>query len=547
MRSAAGETTPAAGETTPAVVVAGDALVDLTPATTVRGGRAYEPHPGGSCLNVAVGLGRLGVPTAFLGRLSTDRFGGLLREHLAASGVSARYVLPTDDLTTLAIVHLVEGQATYAFHAAEAADRGLLPSHLAGLPGGGALPDGSALHVGSLGLVLEPVASTLEGLLRRESGRRLVTLDPNVRPGLVADRDAYRRRFERQVALVDVVKASEEDLAWLYPGVAEEDVVARWLAAGVRLVVVTAGGEGARATTPAGAARVGAPPVAVVDTVGAGDAFTAGVLAHLHDHAALDREAVGALGTDGLAALLDAAAAVAADTCTRPGADPPRRAQLGRPPRGGGPPEATMRMTDLVERARALAVPGQRRLLGVTGPPGAGKSTVAAALVAALGPHKAVLVPMDGFHLSNEALRALGRQGRKGAWDTFDAGGFAHLLRRLRAGDEAVVYAPDFDRDLEEPIGSALPVPREVALVVTEGNYLLLDRGPWAGVGGLLDETWYLDAPDDARLARLARRHEQHGKPPEQALAWAHGSDQANAELIAATRPRADLVVRLAG
>jgi fructokinase len=151
----------AAPGTDPAVVVAGDALVDLTPTTTVRGTPAYEPHPGGSCLNVAVGLARLEVPTAFLARMSSDAFGQLLRAHLAASGVLPTYLIDTDDLTTLAAVHLRDGQARYSFHAAGAADRGLLPEHLAALPDGAALPPGAALHLGSIALVLEPVASTL--------------------------------------------------------------------------------------------------------------------------------------------------------------------------------------------------------------------------------------------------------------------------------------------------------------------------------------------------------------------------------------------------
>jgi pantothenate kinase len=199
---------------------------------------------------------------------------------------------------------------------------------------------------------------------------------------------------------------------------------------------------------------------------------------------------------------------------------------------------------ELIARARALADAGGRRLLGITGAPGAGKSTIAARVVEALG-DDAVLVPMDGFHLCNATLRALGRRNRKGAWDTFDADGYLHLLRRFRSREDAVVYAPDFDRDHDESIGSALPVPRAIPLVVTEGNYLLLDRGRWGEVRELLDEIWYVDAPEDVRLGRLVARHEQHGMEQERAVAWAHGTDQVNADLIASTRPRADLVVRL--
>ncbi|KPI03561.1 Fructokinase [Actinobacteria bacterium OK074] len=288
-----------------AVVVAGDALVDLTPARTADGSAAFRPLPGGSCLNVAAGLGRLGVPTALLARLSDDHFGDLLRAHLTASGTRLTHVLPTSDPSTLAAVHLrADGSAAYSFHAGGAADRGLRPEHLAALPDGGALPSGTALHLGSLGLLLEPLATTLDGLLRRESGHRLVSLDPNVRPGLVTDRAAYLRRFAEWVGLADVVKASDEDLAWLYPGEPYEAVAERWLAAGAGLVLITFGARGAWAASRAARVHVPAPAVEVVDTVGAGDAFTAGVLAHLHDTGRLSREGVDGLGAAALARLL---------------------------------------------------------------------------------------------------------------------------------------------------------------------------------------------------------------------------------------------------
>jgi fructokinase len=523
----------------PAVVVAGDALIDLTPTTTVRGHLAYEPHPGGSCLNIAVGLGRLGVPTAFLARLSSDAFGQMLRSHLVASDVQSAYFVDTDDLTTLAAVHLRDGQATYSFHAVGAADRGLLPEHLR------PLPTGAALHLGSIALALEPVASTLEGLLRREAGRRVVSLDPNVRPGLITDRDAYLHRFEGWVQLVDIVKLSAEDLAWLYSDRPQDDVVADWHAAGVLLVVLTHGEEGASASTPTAAASVSAPSVAVVDTVGAGDAFMSGALAHLHERGMLAREPLQSLHAAGLTELLETACLVAADTCTRAGAEPPRRrdlaAQSSRAPR-----EVTLSLADLVERARALAVPGQRHLLGITGAPGAGKSKVAQDIIDNLGPDLAAFVPMDGFHLSNHTLISWRRRGRKGAWDTFDADGYVNLLKRLRNQEEEIVHAPDFNRDVDESIGSALPIRREVPLIVTEGNYLLSDVGGWAGVAPLLDDSWYLQIDEATRLQRLTYRHQQHGMNHEQADTWARTTDQNNAVLIAQSMPRADLVITMA-
>jgi pantothenate kinase len=196
----------------------------------------------------------------------------------------------------------------------------------------------------------------------------------------------------------------------------------------------------------------------------------------------------------------------------------------------------------LVERARALSSSG-RRVLGITGPPGAGKSVLASRLVEALRPD-AVLVPMDGFHLDDSVLDALGRHDRKGAPDTFDVGGYVSLLRRLRSADD-VVYAPEFDRALEASRAAAVAVPSDVPLVVTEGNYLLLDQPGWRDVRQQLDEVWYLSVDEDVRLARLVDRHGAFGKSPAEAVAWAHGSDQRNAELVERTRQLADVQITL--
>ncbi len=190
--------------------------------------------------------------------------------------------------------------------------------------------------------------------------------------------------------------------------------------------------------------------------------------------------------------------------------------------------------------ARSAAPGAVRRILGITGPPGAGKSTLAEAVVAELS-EVSVLVPMDGFHLAQAELERLGRANRKGAPDTFDSAGYAALLRRLHDPDEECVYAPVFRRDLEEPIAGAIAATAKAPLVVTEGNYLLT----WPDVAELLDETWYLEVDDTLRLERLTARHAAFGKPPEVAREWAHGSDQRNAEVVAATRDRADILVRL--
>lgn len=204
-----------------------------------------------------------------------------------------------------------------------------------------------------------------------------------------------------------------------------------------------------------------------------------------------------------------------------------------------------MHLDDLLDRAVRLASGGQRRILGIAGAPGAGKSTVAARLGAALAGAgvAATVVPMDGFHLANAELHRLGRHARKGAPDTFDGAGFVALLRRLRSGTEGVVYAPAFRREIEEPVAGAIPVPPETRLVITEGNYLLVPDGVWAQVRGLLDEAWYLDLDDAERLRRLVARHMEFGRDEAAARAHALGSDQANADLIGTTRGRADLVV----
>ncbi|MEW1635942.1 nucleoside/nucleotide kinase family protein [Streptomyces sp. NPDC093801] len=203
-----------------------------------------------------------------------------------------------------------------------------------------------------------------------------------------------------------------------------------------------------------------------------------------------------------------------------------------------------MRTTEPVSRAEALAATGGRRLLGIAGPPGAGKSTLAARIAEALGPERAVVVPMDGFHLAQAVLERTGRADRKGAPDTFDAAGYVALLRRLRPPRQGpTVYAPAFDRRLEEPIAGSIPVAPDVPLVITEGNYLLHDAGEWASVRPLLDEAWYLDPAEPLRLDRLIARHVEHGKDPAHARAWVARSDEANARLVALGRHRADLVI----
>ena len=195
-----------------------------------------------------------------------------------------------------------------------------------------------------------------------------------------------------------------------------------------------------------------------------------------------------------------------------------------------------------LQRAQALLAAGGRRMLGIAAPPGAGKSTLAAQLLRALGP-LAQVVPMDGFHLANSELQRLGRAERKGAQDTFDAAGYVHLLRRIRAQRPGeTIYAPEFRRELEEGISGAVAVHSDTRLIITEGNYLLLATSPWDAVHDLLDEAWYLALEEAERQRRLLERHMRFGRERADALHWIAVTDEPNARLVATSRHRADWV-----
>lgn len=202
-------------------------------------------------------------------------------------------------------------------------------------------------------------------------------------------------------------------------------------------------------------------------------------------------------------------------------------------------PEITQAMAVL----RARLVPGTRTLLGITGAPGSGKSTFAEWIRQQFEPGQAVVVPMDGFHLGNAIMDGTPLRQRKGAIDTFDAGGYLSLLRRLVRRDEPVVYAPEFRRALDEPVAASIAIPVDVPLVITEGNYLLMEQEPWKDIRAQLDEVWFVNTPPELRLARLVERHVSFGMERAAAQAWATGPDEANAVLIQATRPAADRVI----
>ncbi|TMD04473.1 MAG: carbohydrate kinase [Chloroflexi bacterium] len=302
------------------IVVAGEALMDMV---ATRDG-TQQPRPGGGPFNTARALARLGVPTAFLGRLSTDAFGRQLAAALVADGADLSLTSLGPEPTTLAIAEVdSRGYAAYRFVTAGTSAPNLTP---AGLPASLA-PDVNALHVGTLGLLLEPIAATLFHLVQREGGRRLVMVDPNIRPALLTNVPPYRDRLDAIMAHSTIVKGSEADLAWLYPELEVEAAAERLLGLGPRLVIATLGAQGALGASAGIRVRVPAPIVDVVDTIGAGDAFGAAVLAWLHEHGALTTDL--SLDAAHLRSVLDFACLAASLTCTRPGADPPWRSELG--------------------------------------------------------------------------------------------------------------------------------------------------------------------------------------------------------------------------
>jgi fructokinase len=295
------------------ILVAGEALYDLV----AGGDGAVIGHPGGGPFNTARTIGRLRQPVAYLGRLSTDRLGETHERMLAADGVQLRCVLRTADPTTLALASLdVSGAASYNFYATGTAAPGLtVEDALTMIP-----PAVAALHVGTLGLVLEPLASALEAVVERFAGKTLVMIDPNCRPWVIDDDKTYRARLDRVLRLADVIKVSEEDLAWLDPGRPRAEAARALLDCGPAAVLLTRGPEGATVLTARGDVPIAPVAADVVDTIGAGDALSGGFLAWWSSHG---------LGRDDLASdeLLIAAAQfaslVAARTVAQAGASPP--------------------------------------------------------------------------------------------------------------------------------------------------------------------------------------------------------------------------------
>jgi fructokinase len=303
----------------------GDALIDFLPVQSADGRAALMPVAGGSCLNVAIGMARLGTPAGFVGGLSTDLFGRLIADHAEASRVELRYATRSAHPTTLAFVRMVGGEPQYAFYDEETAAR-----HWKYRPGSIPFAEIDAVHIGSTTLVSRTGAAETLAMVEDARGSTTISFDPNCRPNLVSDKAGYVRRMEEFAAHADIVRLSDTDFAYIYDGGDLAGKAQSLLATGTSLFVVTRGIRGAIAWhRHGGAVEVAARPAKVVDTIGAGDSFQAGLLFALQAIGRITAPSLARMSSDELQRVLTFAAECAAFTCSRAGADPPRRAEIG--------------------------------------------------------------------------------------------------------------------------------------------------------------------------------------------------------------------------
>ena len=303
------------------ILCAGEALIDMLPRETTQGENAFAPHAGGAVMNTAVALGRLDVPVQFFSGISNDLFGDVLRAHMDASHVDSSVAATSDRPTTLAFVKLVDGHASYAFYDENTAGRMLSADDLPTM-----VPD--AVFVGGISLAVEPCAAAYEALAARHAKDTVVMMDPNVRPSFIADEAAFRARMSRMFALCDIIKLSDEDLAWFMPDKTTADAARELVSGGVKLLCITQGSEGITAYTPDHEVFVPAQKATVVDTVGAGDTFNAGLLASLHQSDVLTKSQIAALDVETITNALAMGAKTAAITVSRAGANPPWASEL---------------------------------------------------------------------------------------------------------------------------------------------------------------------------------------------------------------------------
>lgn len=305
------------------ILCCGEALIDMLPRTTTAGEPAFAPYVGGAVFNTAIALGRLGAPAGFFSGLSSDLFGGQFRDALGASKVSSTYAHTSPRPTTLAFVKLTNGQATYTFYDENTAGRMLTIDDLPQLGN-----EIEAMLFGAISLISEPAGSAYEEFMRREHESRVMMLDPNIRPNFIPDKAKHLKRIRTMMAMADIVKLSDEDLNWFGEAGSHEDVIRNWLDRGPKLIVVTHGGEGAIGYSKEHAVTVMPERVEVVDTVGAGDTFNAGILASLHEQGLLTKAAISGLSEDVIRKALALGAKAAAVTVSRAGANPPWRHEI---------------------------------------------------------------------------------------------------------------------------------------------------------------------------------------------------------------------------
>jgi fructokinase len=302
----------------------GEILIDFLPTTADGQTTGFRMHPGGSPLNVAVGVARLGQPIAFSGRVARDFFGRYLRSYAESQRIDTRFLLDTDATTTLAFVAMEDGEPAFSFYGEGAADTLMTPADLPQAM----FEETRALHVGSISLLRGSTPSAVLAAVEQARGRALISFDPNIRPPLVQDANQYRALIDHLATKVDIFKISAADLGWLHPDLSVEQAAARIHGLGPALVVVTRGGKGGLALRGSDTLSIPAFSVQVVDTVGAGDTFNAGMLVGLAERDALDRDALLALSTQAIADTLRFASAAAALNCSRAGCDPPTRAEV---------------------------------------------------------------------------------------------------------------------------------------------------------------------------------------------------------------------------
>jgi len=300
------------------ILCCGEALIDMLPRETSAGETAFAPHAGGSVFNTAIALGRLDAPVQFFSGLSSDLFGDVLRAQLAASKVDSSPAAISDRPTTLAFVKLTDGHASYAFYDENTAGRMLSADDLP-------QTEADALFFGGISLVVEPCGAAYEAMMLREAPKRLTMIDPNIRPSFITDEATYRARLTRMMGAADIIKTSDEDLEWI---VGNADANALLASTGAQVILLTRGGDGVSIVTADGTYDVAAEKAEVVDTVGAGDTFSAGFMAQLNKSGHLTKEGIKQAGEADLRAAAAFGAKVAAITVSRAGANPPRASEL---------------------------------------------------------------------------------------------------------------------------------------------------------------------------------------------------------------------------